>query len=390
MENFWTDEPDDTVNQQIEQLVLDPKFRSWVLQPTPESEAYWIDYLSLGLPDREEALRQARIVVLALQMPDYLVAEGAAEASTNQLLGRIRSGSGKPGSDTPDARTPDARTPRIVRFLGRASWRWAAAALLLLSAGWWSYRQYMPGSSKPLATQQPKSALPFTELAGTVVEESTMDKARRVELPDGSIVTLQPKSHLRYDKAFRQDTRTVTLSGQAFFDVTPNPKRPFLVFTEDVVTRVLGTSFTVTTLPGQPAIVSVRTGQVAVYTRQGFVQASNRPNDALLLTPNQQATFDKTAGKLTKKLVAQPLPIPATLPNTLNFENRPVTEVIAELEKIYGVRITCDYEQLSQCRVTVLLENEPLFDQLSLLCKLIDGQYQIANTTVTLTASGCQ
>lgn len=390
MENFWTDEPDDTVNQQVEQLVLDPRFRSWVLQPTPESEAYWIDYLSLGLPDREEALRQARLVVLALQMPDYPVAEGAAEASTNQLLGRIRSGSGQPDSDTPNARRPGARMPRIVRFWGGASWRWVAAALFLLSAGWWAFSQYVPGVSKPIATRQTMPALPFTELAGTVVEESTTDTPRRVELPDGSSVALQPNSQLRYDKAFKHDTRIVTLSGQAFFDVTPNPKRPFLVYTEDVVTRVLGTSFTVTTLPGQPAIVSVRTGQVAVYTRQAFAQASNRPKDALLLTPNQQATFDKAAGKLFKNLVALPLPIPARLPNTLNFENRPVTEVIAELEQIYGIRIAYDHEQLSQCRVTVQLENEPLFDQLSLLCKLIDGQYQIADTTVALTASGCQ
>ena len=385
MANFLTDEPDDAVNQQVEQLVLDSGFRSWVLQPTPESEAHWVDYLSLGLPDREEAVRQARLVVLALQMPGNPIAEGAAEAATNELLDRIRAGSGPA-----DAETPDARMPRIVRLWSGIGWQWVAAALLLLTAGWWAYRQYVPAPTKPLVTEQTMPDLPFTEVAGTVVEESTMDAPRRVDLPDGSTVTLQPNSRLRYDKAFRQDTRTVTLSGQAFFDITHNPKRPFLVFTEDVVTRVLGTSFTVTTRQNQPAIVSVRTGQVAVYTRRAFAQASHQPRAALLLMPNQQATFDKTADRLTKKLVAQPLPIPTRLPNALNFENRPVTEVIAELERIYGVRIVCDHELLSQCRVTVLLENEPLFDQLSLLCKLIDGHYQIADTTIVLTASGCQ
>ena len=384
MDNFWNDEPDDTVNQLVEQLVSDPGFRSWVLQPTPESEAYWTNYLSLGLPDRDGAVRQARIVVLALQMPDYPVAEGIADARTNQLLARIRSGPGRA-----NGHTPDARMPRVVRLWGGAAWRWAAAALFVLSVGWWAYRQYAPGRIKPMTIEQTMPALPFTKLAGTVVEESTTDTPRLVGLPDGSRVTLQPNSYLRYDKAFKQDTRTVTLSGQAFFDVTRNPERPFLVFTEDVVTRVLGTSFTVTTRQGQAAIVSVRTGQVAVYTRQAFAQTGHGSSDTLLLTPNQQATFDKRVGGLTKKLVAQPLPIPAERPSTLNFENRPVTEVIAELERIYGIRIACDHEQLSQCRVTVLLENEPLFDQLSLLCKLIDGQYQIADTTVTLTARGC-
>lgn len=373
-DNTWPDEPNDDLYQQVEHLVLDPLFRAWVLRPTPESEAYWIDYLSLGLADREQAVRQARLIVLALQMPEYAVSEAVVDEKTNQFLRRIRA---------------ESATPVVIPFVRSSVWRWAAAAVLLLSLGWWAFSAYRPAAShrerNGLAGQV---ALPG-DVSGTIVEETTVQTPRRVQLPDGSTVTLQPHSRLRYDKVFTQANRTVTLSGQAFFEVTHNPKRPFLVFTDEVVTRVLGTSFTITTRQGQPAIVSVRTGRVAVYTRQAFAQASQRPQETLLLTPNQQATFDKKAGELTKKLVAQPLPIPTEVPNTLNFENRPVTEVIAELEKIYGVRIACNHDQLSQCRVTVLLENEPLYDQLSLLCKLIDGQYQLTGTTVTLTANGC-
>ena len=377
MEHLWTDDSDPELGRQVEQLALNPRFRSWVLQPTPESEAHWANYLFL-YPNEKEAVRQARALVVALQMPTYSLSEDTVSKRTEQLLHRIRAGQ-------------FADKSPLIRPLHPQRWRWAAAAaLLVLGLGYWAYREQPQRLAEMAARQEYKRASLPHETAGTVTEEVTGDIERRVQLPDGSVVTLSPHSYLRYAHPFGQTSRTVALTGQAFFSITHNPQKPFFVFTDAVVTRVLGTSFTVKSRIGQPATVVVHTGRVSVYDRRTFQTETKLTTTGLVLTPNQQAVLQSADGTLVRSLVDQPLPLSTPAVPELDFENKPVADVINALVKTYGVAIAYDHELLGRCRVTVTLEKEPLYAQLDLLNKLLNGHYEVVDTTVHFYADGCR
>lgn len=378
----WPDDPDHALDQQVEQLMQDSRFRAWVLNPTPDSEAYWTDFLTLH-PTQKEAVQQARMGVMALQMRDYPLTDEAINAHTQRLLQRIRA--------TTDAdEALEQNTGGRVVWFGARTWQWVAAASVVLMLGWWGYQSVLTRQPGNTAPEMATSLVVPGEVASTMTEAVADKTERRVTLPDGSVVTLSAQSRLRYSQSFQGNTRTVALVGQAFFDVKRDPKKPFLVFTNDVVTRVLGTSFTVRSRPGQAATVVVRTGRVAVYARKTYDTPGRQALTGLSLTPNQQATLSNADGTLKRSVISEPQPLPTQSVAALDFDDRPVEEVIDALEKTYGVPIQYDRQRVGNCRVTVSFVNEPLFDQLALLAKLLDGRYVVQDGVINLYVDGCQ
>ena len=79
----------------------------------------------------------------------------------------------------------------------------------------------------------------------TVEKINNSDQPIRISLSDGSVITLQPKSGLSFPEIFASDRREVFLVGEARFDVAKDPRKPFLVHSNELVTKVLGTSFSI-------------------------------------------------------------------------------------------------------------------------------------------------
>lgn len=106
-------------------------------------------------------------------------------------------------------------------------------------------------------------------------------------LADGSKVWLNTGSRLRFPTAFHGRERTVELNGEAYFEIAPNARQPFVVKSNDNAVRVLGTSFNITSYQDEPAAsVTLVNGAVKVYRRQ----------DSLLLQPGQQARMSQDKG----------------------------------------------------------------------------------------------
>lgn len=252
--------------------------------------------------------------------------------------------------------------------------RWAAAAVLTLGAGaaWWL----------------PRPAAPVAATSHWVRRTNGTSHAQHLQLADGSRVTLATGSTLNYRSDLAGARREVYLIGQACFKVAKNPDRPFLVYTEKLVTTVLGTTFLVKAYAGEPGMVAVREGRVAVQRRLG-AELSSTPNQpaaaGVLLLPNQQATYSATTRHLAKALVDKPIILS---PQPLAFKNRPVTEVLAALEKAYGVNIVYDPARLNACTVTIAFDDESLFDQLDTLCKALNAKYKMANNAQIIFESG--
>ena len=258
--------------------------------------------------------------------------------------------------------------------------RWAAAAAVVVSAGLGLWQPWKGDQSAGTATV----ASEWVEQANTTGHEQTL------LLADGSRVTLYASSRLKYHAGLLGQRREVYLTGQAFFKVVKNPARPFLVYTDKMVTTVLGTSFLVAAYAGRPSKVAVREGRVSVQAREGAELAATplRPAAAgVVLLPNQQVVY-AAAQPLRKELVAEPVML---TPQPLAFKKQPVAEVLAALEKAYGVNIVYDPVKLRDCTITIALGEEPLFEQLDILCKALNASYKLANNAqIIFESNGCK
>lgn len=104
-------------------------------------------------------------------------------------------------------------------------------------------------------------------------------------LPDGSVVTLNKNSSISYRRNFKGETRDVTLHGEAFFDVTPDKNKPFIIDVDGVTVRVVGTSFNVKNTTSKTEVV-VATGIVTVSKNENSVRLT--PDEVAVVTANSQ------------------------------------------------------------------------------------------------------
>ena len=267
--------------------------------------------------------------------------------------------------------------------------RWAAAALvfLLLGIGWYTIRVASPATTTRPTADTPTQTL-FTEQLNTTTGPVA------IRLIDGSRVTLQPGSKIRYPVAFAAHRRDVTLVGDAFFDVRRNPTQPFYVYTRDVVTRVLGTSFRVKALASERDVtVAVRTGRVSVYSPKLISEGKSKPDPethGVVLTPNQQVWYLSQQQRLIKTLVKRPvILLPKEEQLAFTFRNASVADILKAIEKTYGVEIVYDEELMRHCAITTSLNQEDLYDKLTIICKLLGATYKVIDAQIVITGPGC-
>ncbi len=272
--------------------------------------------------------------------------------------------------------------------------RVAATVTLIACLGGWLYR-YETGSHSPVAGFKQMAA----QQAGGVKEVTNDDDALRlVQLPDGSQVTLKKGSRISFPATFGLHERSVFLVGEAFFDIVRRPKHPFLVYTNQLTTKVLGTSFTVRAYEGdKEAKVIVRTGKVSVFTTppDGNPAALDTKSPAVILTPNQQVTLEDK--QLKRTLVTNPEPVlkPAEVARenavkTMVFDRTPVVSVFKKLESTYGITINYDADLLTGCELTADFGNESFFDRLDLICRATDSRFEIIDAQVVIYSKGCR
>jgi transmembrane sensor len=280
----------------------------------------------------------------------------------------------------------DEKQPTIqakeLKFSGWTPVGIAASILLLISFAF--YTIYKPSNNNFDAHEQGTYALP----AAKEVVNNT-NKVTEVSLEDGSRILLHPDSRISFDVQ-NKSGRIVKLQGEAFFDVARYKNRPFIVYTQEVTTTVLGTSFTIKA-PGHGKLitVAVSTGKVAVSSAANKSNASKDNNHQIILTPNQQAVFDPASKELTATLVQHPIVLEKKNELKLRFDEEPVADILKILENAYGVQIEYDESILVHCRVTTAFSREGLYERLNLLSKAIGATYSIQGTTIVFHSTGC-
>lgn len=283
------------------------------------------------------------------------------------------------------AQTVETSSAKQVRF--RPYWAAAAVVLLISGLSWYFLRQ----PAVELPTQQGRVA----DVQSSFTERiNTSAVPERLVLSDESVVTLQPGSKLRYPLTFASNKREVILIGEAFFEVQKNPHKPFLVYSHDLITKVLGTSFRIkANATDRNVTVAVRTGRVSVYSPQLAAQTklkSDPETIGVVLTPNQQVTYLGQEHRLVKTLVEKPVVLirEAELAS-FTFQNAPVSKIMEAIEKTYGVDIVYDEEVMANCFITTSLDQENLYDKLTIICKLLGATYKVIDAQIVITGSGC-
>ena len=278
---------------------------------------------------------------------------------------------------------------RIGKRNGRILFHWpylAAAAVTLIIGVVFIY-SLVPG---PAAINLAKTETSSTERE--IVNESSEIKI--LKLPDSSSVFLHPHSTIRISANFNKGDRVVSLKGEAFFDVVRDETRPFKVYTHDVISTVLGTSFLITApSPNEKIIVAVKTGRVAVSSN-AEMSGSRKVNQEVIVTPNQQAVFNPESKVLKATLVQNPVTLsqPEEIQPTKTkeiFDEEPIINILQNIEQMYGIQIEYDETILSTCRITTAFLNEDLYERLDILSKAIGGTYRVEGTQIIFQSKGC-
>lgn len=176
-------------------------------------------------------------------------------------------------------------------------------------------------------------------------------------LPDGTVVALNSNSQLRFPKKFKKNKREVFLTGEAFFDVTPNPEKPFLIHAGNAHVKVLGTSFNVRAYPENKTVeVIVESGKVEVSK---LISESLPERKGIFLEPGEKGTLYSEDNLLEKSVNLDPN-FMAWKTHDLIFNEVPLKNVIECLENVYHVQIELAENRLKNELYTAHFDKKPV------------------------------
>ncbi|SMC86147.1 FecR family protein [Pedobacter africanus] len=205
-------------------------------------------------------------------------------------------------------------------------------------------------------------------------------KVVNLVLADGTTIWLNSGSTLTYPSKFTGNTRTVSLTGEAYFEVAHRKTQPFLIRTGQLTTTVLGTTFNVNAYKKQENIsVSVLSGKV------GVADAGAKP---VFLTPNLQVVYNRSGRSMKVKTVDASTLI-AWREGKLIFKGTALTEVLAAIERKYDVSIAVN-AAFKDCRISVDFNNESINKVMVVLSQVLNAQVVRTSGGYLLKGNGCK
>ena len=271
----------------IYDFLTDDDFIRWAQEAKEEDNEFWNNWLA-QYPDKHLTIVEAKRILQTLTPQKAAVDDLAKEMEIKKLLATIA------------AQPADQSEVPVLPISHRKKWWYAAAVLFIALAGSISY--FVLTRNTTAGKFDYTCVTPSKQLIENV---NTSGKPVKLVLPDKSVVELGAGSRIAYANNFdSSQTRDVYLLGEATFTVIKNPAHPFRVFANEIVTKVLGTSFTVRSFKKDSIIqVTVRTGKVSVYSQENTSNAeTGSPNQlgGIILTPNQELVYKSQIGNSKK------------------------------------------------------------------------------------------
>jgi ferric-dicitrate binding protein FerR (iron transport regulator) len=222
-----------------------------------------------------------------------------------------------------------------------------------------------------------------------------------VILPDGTKVKLNAGSTFSYPEVFSKATREVNLVGEGFFEVTKNAKKPFLVHTNTITVKVLGTVFNVKAYRNDKNI------ETTLLSGRVQVELKNKPEKNIILLPNEKLIVaNNLSGTVNMPVVnareakieyqvttlpkskAEDIKETAWLGNRIVFTNESFEEVAKQIERKYDVQMIFDDQSLKSEQISGVLENETLEQALQFIKMTTPFKFRVDGRTIYLTHKG--
>jgi transmembrane sensor len=276
--------------------------RNLAFRSTVNEEAAWLDFKQRVGPDKSR------------QMPDY--DSGVAGDGREEYDGRV------------------------VHFPERKNYAWlrVAAILITVFAASWLYYTY---SYKPVQFLSVRS--------GVQVLSDT--------LPEGSVVTLNKQSSIRYKRQFAGNARKVEMEGEAFFKVAQDKNKPFVVHTNGVIIKVLGTSFNVRNTKDAIEVI-VETGMVEITRAQQTVRVG--AHEKVLIGKNISAPLKEANSDDLYNYYRT---------NEFECDGTPLWRLVEKLNEVYKTQIVIGDSRLRDKLLTTTFQGEALEGILDVISK---------------------
>ncbi len=355
----------DKSNFSVEDFVLDSDFREWILSPNKQRNLRWELYLE-KYPQRIKDIQLAREIVINFPLLQKKITEDDISSLWDQIDGKLTHLS---ADKQETSSIPINSQATIGRHIKNSSTRkinlplLKIAAILLLAAFLGFIYYSLPEHNTP----EQINWLTYSTKPG--VKSSVI-------LSDGSKVTLNAGTSIRYVQNFVGDMREVFLHGEAFFEVAHDTIKPFIVHTQDITTKALGTSFNIKANGSDKIAISLVTGKVEVKSLevQEFID---------FLIPGEQVnTFAK--GKSWEKDAFDQDNVIAWMNQTIIFDNTPLPEAIEILENWFGVSITLNNFRDQNLTLSGKFKNETLKNILDGLSYTARFQYEIQGKKIQI------
>lgn len=189
---------------------------------------------------------------------------------------------------------------------------------------------------------------------------------KKVVLPDGTLVWLNAGSKLSYDTGFNQQKiRQVFLTGEAFFDVAHRKSQPFIVHTEKISVKVLGTAFNIQAYPGE------NKSEATLIRGSIELSVNDQSGQKVILNPSEKFAFSTEKKTMVINHV-EPVKIgndeyieeTSWKDNQLVFQNETLEDLKPKLERWFNIEISIRSEQPKHYRFTGVFKNETINEAL--------------------------
>lgn len=282
-----------------EDFLQHPDFRKWVLEQDAVAAAFWADWMQQH-PDKKNDVLKAKEILRLIAVQEVLPSAADETETWSRILQTIEGAA--------VVKMPRRNKSMLRRLMPYAAV--LAGVLVAVYAAWLFYS------------------------GGEVEYNTVMGEQRTITLPDHSLVKLNVNSSIRYAKSWDdQQPREIWLDGEAFFSVThQHNNQSFIVHTNDVDIRVVGTEFNVNT----------RRVQTQVVLRKGEVQLTLNGKHAtaapITMKPGDMVVYSAATTALTNKKV-DPEAYSSWRVKELRFNEATIAEVISSLQDNMGISI---------------------------------------------------
>lgn len=262
------------------------------------------------------------------------------------------------------ARIKRQAKPNTLSIWRKKGWSIAASILIIMMT---SLSVYLYHSNREMSQLADRN----------VVVKVGKGERVSITLPDGTSVRLNSESVLSYQQDFGLKDRKVSLDGEGFFDVTRNEARTFIVNTQFMDIKVLGTAFNVYTYQYNDSV------EMALVRGEVEVTTTHPPYQTINVKPDEKVVYNKKTGKMRLESSSNQLET-AWISTELVFRSTELKEVLNRVGRKYGFIIEVDNEQLLDDQYTGAFDEAEILDVMNILKAHFGFTYRIKENTILI------